>query len=167
MKLADLQTENYMHRYTYLQMPPIKKFIELSTMGSSLSPQISSSTYEKTATENFQRICEAYKILSDENKRQIYDIYGMEGLNSRLELGLKLNKVEELKEQLEKLRRMEEQKEMSTHFLLPTGTILANLSLPQYLNGDGIMGGIWESKEISVVGLPQLYLGMQFLQLLP
>ncbi|MBA0638317.1 hypothetical protein Godav_021964 [Gossypium davidsonii] len=39
---------------------------------------------------------------------QIYDIYGMESLNSRLELGPKLNKLEEIKEQLEKLRRMEE-----------------------------------------------------------
>ncbi|MBA0584357.1 hypothetical protein Gorai_015173 [Gossypium raimondii] len=53
-------------------------------------------------------IFEAYKILSDENKRQIYDIYGMEGLNSGLELGPKLNKLEEIKEQLEKLRRVEE-----------------------------------------------------------
>ncbi|PPE00209.1 hypothetical protein GOBAR_DD02785 [Gossypium barbadense] len=59
---------------------------------------------KETATENFQRIFEAYKILSDENKRQIYDIHGMEGLNSGLELGPKLNKLEEIKEQLEKLR---------------------------------------------------------------
>ncbi|MBA0852200.1 hypothetical protein Goshw_002386 [Gossypium schwendimanii] len=99
---------------------------------------------KETTTENFQRIFEAYKILSDENKRQIYDIYGMEGLNSRLELGPKLNKLEEIKEQLEKLRRMEEQKEikeqleklrrmeeqkeMSAHFLLPTGTIIITLN---------------------------------------
>ncbi|KAG8486667.1 hypothetical protein CXB51_020057 [Gossypium anomalum] len=70
-----------------------------------------------------------------------YYLMKTRGLNSGLELSPKLNKVEEIKEQLEKLRRMKEQKEMSTHFLLPTGTILANLSLPQYLNGDGIMGG--------------------------
>ncbi|KAM3402595.1 hypothetical protein ACQJBY_006448 [Aegilops geniculata] len=57
------------------------------------------------ATENFQRIRDAYEILSDENKRQIYDIYGMEGLNSGLELGPKLNKPEEIKRQLEELRR--------------------------------------------------------------
>ncbi|KAE8672208.1 hypothetical protein F3Y22_tig00111848pilonHSYRG00187 [Hibiscus syriacus] len=50
---------------------------------------------KEIATENFQRICEAYEILSDESKRQIYDIYGMEGLNSGLEVGPKLNKVEE------------------------------------------------------------------------
>ncbi|KAE8678615.1 Chaperone protein dnaJ 13 [Hibiscus syriacus] len=101
---------------------------------------------KEIATENFQRICEAYEILSDENKRQIYDIYGMEGLNSGLELGPKLNKVEEIKEQLEKLRRMKEQQKMS-HFL-PSGTIVANLSLPQYLDGDGIMGGMAMTSEV-------------------
>lgn len=93
-----------------------------------------------TATENFQRICEAYEILSDENKRQIYDIYGMEGLTSGLELGPKLNRVEELKQELEKLRRQKEDEKFSSH-VRPSGAILANLSLPQYLGGDGIMRG--------------------------
>lgn len=96
---------------------------------------------KEIATENFQRICEAYEILSDENKRQIYDIYGMEGLNSGLELGPKLNKVEEIKEQLEKLKRMKEQQKMSALFL-PKGSIVANLSLPGFLDGDGIMRGM-------------------------
>lgn len=95
---------------------------------------------KEIATENFQRICEAYEILSDENKRQIYDIYGMEGLTSGLELGPKLNKVEELKEELERLRRRKEQEKTLAHFR-PSGTILANLSLPQFLEGDGIMRG--------------------------
>lgn len=94
---------------------------------------------KEIATENFQRICEAYEILSDENKRQIYDIYGMEGLNSGLELGPKLNKVEEIKEQLEKLKRMKEQQKMA--LFLPKGSIVANLSLPQFLDGGGIMRG--------------------------
>ncbi|KAL4324145.1 hypothetical protein GQ457_11G022670 [Hibiscus cannabinus] len=101
---------------------------------------------KEIATENFQRICEAYEILSDENKRQIYDIYGMEGLNSGLELGPKLNKADEIKEQLEKLRRMKEREKMS-HFL-PSGTIVANLSLPQYLDGDGIMEGMSMTSEV-------------------
>ncbi|XVF13377.1 hypothetical protein REPUB_Repub08aG0202900 [Reevesia pubescens] len=102
---------------------------------------------KEIATENFQKICEAYEILTDENKRQIYDIYGMEGLNSGLELGPKLNKVEEIKEQLEKLKRMKEQQKMSTHFL-PSGSIVANLSLPQFLDGDGIMGGMAMTSEV-------------------
>lgn len=92
------------------------------------------------ATENFQRICEAYEILSDENKRQIYDIYGMEGLTSGLELGPKLNKAEEIKEQLEKLRVRKEQEKIFTHFR-PSGAIVANMSLPDFVLGDGIMRG--------------------------
>lgn len=92
------------------------------------------------ATENFQRICEAYEILSDVNKRLIYDIYGMEGLNSGLELGPKLNKVEELKEELERLRRRKEEEKTFAHFR-PSGTMLANMSLPHLLNGGGIIQG--------------------------
>lgn len=95
---------------------------------------------KEIATENFQRICEAYEILSDETKRQIYDIYGMEGLTSGLELGPKLNKAEEIKEELERLRRMKEQERVSAHFR-PSGSILANLSLPQFLGGGGIVRG--------------------------
>lgn len=99
------------------------------------------------ATENFQRICEAYEILSNEQKRQIYDIYGMEGLRSGLELGTKLNKAEEIKEEFERLRRRKEQEKVSAH-LRPSGSILANLSLPQFLNGDGIIKGMAMASEI-------------------
>ena len=95
---------------------------------------------KEIATENFQRICEAYEILSDESKRQIYDIYGMEGLTSGLELGPKLNKAEEIKEELERLRRKKEQEKVSAH-VQPSGSILANLSFPQFLEGGGIMRG--------------------------
>lgn len=95
---------------------------------------------KEIATENFQRICEAYEILCDQNKRQIYDIYGMEGLTSGLELGPKLNKVEEIKEELERLRRQKEQEKVLAH-VQPSGSILANLSWPQFLEGDGIMRG--------------------------
>ncbi|KAL4027021.1 hypothetical protein IC575_015472 [Cucumis melo] len=99
------------------------------------------------ATENFQRICEAYEILTDENKRQIYDIYGMEGLTSGLELGPKLNKADEIKEELERLRKRKEQEKISAHFR-PSGTILANLSLPHFLEGDGIMRGMAMTSEV-------------------
>jgi len=95
---------------------------------------------KEVATENFQRIRDAYGILSDENKRQIYDIYGMEGLNSGLELGPKLSKPEEIKEQLERLRRRKEEEKIFTH-ALPIGSIIANFSVPHYLNGGGIMRG--------------------------
>ncbi|KAL7165090.1 hypothetical protein ACSBR2_040882 [Camellia fascicularis] len=99
------------------------------------------------ATENFQRICEAYEILSDERKRQIYDIYGMEGLTSGLELGPKLNKAEEIKEELERLRRRKEMEKVSAH-VQPSGSILANLSLPLFLKGGSIMRGMAMSSEL-------------------
>ena len=72
---------------------------------------------KEVATENFQRIRDAYEILSDENKRQIYDIYGMEGLNSGLELGPKLTKPEEIREQLERLRRRKEEEAATVYSL--------------------------------------------------
>ncbi|KAK7367786.1 hypothetical protein VNO80_09804 [Phaseolus coccineus] len=99
------------------------------------------------ATENFQRICEAYEILSDPHKRQIYDIYGMEGLTSGLELGPKLNGAEEIKAELERLKKMKEREKMAAHFL-PSGTILANMSLPGYLDGGGLLQGMAMTSEI-------------------
>lgn len=92
------------------------------------------------ATENFQRIRDAYEILSDEHKRQIYDIYGMEGLTSGLELGPKLNRPEEVKEELERLRRRKEEEKVLAHSR-PAGSIFAHLSVPQYLEGGGIIRG--------------------------
>ncbi|CAL0331697.1 unnamed protein product [Lupinus luteus] len=99
------------------------------------------------ATENFQRICETYEILSDSNKRQIYDIYGMEGLNSGLELGPRLDKAEEIKAELERLRKMKERQKMLTHFQ-SSATILANMSVPHFLDGDGLFRGMAMTSEI-------------------
>ncbi|XP_061357836.1 chaperone protein dnaJ 13 [Gastrolobium bilobum] len=99
------------------------------------------------ATENFQRICEAYEILSDPNKRQIYDIYGMEGLTSGLELGPRLDKAEEIKAELERLKRMKEREKMASHFR-SSGTILVNMSLPHCLNGHGLFRGMAMTSEI-------------------
>ena len=92
------------------------------------------------ATENFQKIRDAYEILTDEQKRLIYDIYGMEGLKSGLELGPKLSKPDEIKEELERLQRRKEQAKVLAH-ARPTGALIANLSLPRFLNGEGIMRG--------------------------
>ncbi|XP_065857882.1 chaperone protein dnaJ 13 isoform X2 [Euphorbia lathyris] len=148
-----------MQCYKYRRRPPMKKLKRPTATGLKFITLTSTRTFKlrscietciqmkEIATQNFQRICEAYEILSDENKRQIYDIYGMEGLTSGLELGPKLNKPEELKEELEKLRRMKEQEKMAAHFR-PSGTILVNLSLPEFLDGDGIMRGMAMSSEV-------------------
>lgn len=102
---------------------------------------------KETATENFQRIREAYEILSDENKRQIYDIYGMEGVNSGLELGPRLSKVEEIKEELERLKKMKEEEKSMANFR-PSGVVMANLSLPQFLEGHGLMAGMAMASQV-------------------
>lgn len=99
------------------------------------------------ATENFQRVCEAYEILSDPNKRQVYDIYGMEGLKSGLELGSRLDRAEEIKAELERLKRRREHEKMVASFQ-SSGTILANLSVPQYLDGDGLFRGMAMTSEV-------------------
>ncbi|CAN8316502.1 unnamed protein product [Cochlearia groenlandica] len=106
------------------------------------SPQM-----KEVATANFQRICEAYEILSDETKRLIYDLYGMEGLTSGLELGPRLSKAEEIREELERIKRRQEEAKKMAHFL-PTGSILFNLSLPDFLDGDGIMRGMVMSSQV-------------------
>ncbi|CAL5187644.1 unnamed protein product [Lathyrus oleraceus] len=102
---------------------------------------------KEAATENFQRVCEAYEILSDPNKRQVYDIYGMEGLKSGLELGPSLDKAEEIKAELDRLKRMREQEKRAAR-IQSSGTIMSNMSLPQYLHGDGLFKGMAMTSEI-------------------
>ncbi|KAF9613739.1 hypothetical protein IFM89_010249 [Coptis chinensis] len=106
-----------------------------------------SNEMKEIATENFQRICEAYEILSDEKKRMIYDIYGMEGLNAGMELGTKLNKADEIKEEIERLKRLKEQEKMLNH-VQPSASLFANLSLPEFLHGNGIMKGMAIASEL-------------------
>ncbi|CAD5163862.1 unnamed protein product [Musa acuminata subsp. malaccensis] len=113
-----------------------KAFLNLSGVAhpdKHLDPEL-----KDAATENFRQIVEAYDVLNNEEKRQIYDIYGMEGLKSGLELGPHLNKVEELKEQLEKLKRHKEQEKVLAHGPASM-TLVAKLSLPSYLDGHGII----------------------------
>ncbi|CAH8387169.1 unnamed protein product [Eruca vesicaria subsp. sativa] len=102
---------------------------------------------KEVAEENFKRICEAYEILSDETKRLIYDLYGMEGLASGLELGPRLSKAEEIKEELERIKRREEEAKKMAHFM-PSGSIVFNLSLPSFLDGDGIMRGMVMASQV-------------------
>ncbi|GMH44031.1 hypothetical protein BSKO_11965 [Bryopsis sp. KO-2023] len=56
------------------------------------------------AAEGFAVINEAYEVLSSPPKRQVYDIYGKQGLAAGLDVGTKLKSVDELKAQWEKFR---------------------------------------------------------------
>jgi len=64
----------------------------------------------------------------------------MEGLTSGFELGLRLNGAEEIKAELKRLKRMKEHEKVVAHFL-PFGTILAIMSLPLYVDGNGLLIG--------------------------
>lgn len=41
----------------------------------------------KNATEIFKKVSEAYQVLSDKEKKNIYDMYGKEGLKERQNQG--------------------------------------------------------------------------------
>ncbi|KAL2613341.1 hypothetical protein R1flu_025033 [Riccia fluitans] len=84
------------------------------------------------ATENFQRIREAYEILSDERKRQVYDLYGMEGLTSGLELGPKLKTRDEVRQEFERLQQRQEERKLASH-IHHRGSMLVNMSAVQTL----------------------------------
>lgn len=98
------------------------------------------------ATQNFQRIREAYEILSDERKRQIYDLYGMEGLTSGLELGPKLKSREEVKAEFQRLQQRQEERRLAAH-VHHRGSLLVNLSLVQFLDS-------FESPRMNGLGSP-------------
>lgn len=84
------------------------------------------------ATKNFQKIQEAYDVLSDEQKRRIYDLYGMEGLTSGLELGPKLKSRKEDKAQFECLHQHEEEKRLAAH-VHHRGSLFMNMTLVPFL----------------------------------
>eukprot|EP00192_Tetraselmis_astigmatica_P008949 CAMPEP_0117666956 /NCGR_PEP_ID=MMETSP0804-20121206/10677_1 /TAXON_ID=1074897 /ORGANISM="Tetraselmis astigmatica, Strain CCMP880" /LENGTH=617 /DNA_ID=CAMNT_0005474585 /DNA_START=142 /DNA_END=1993 /DNA_ORIENTATION=+ len=64
------------------------------------------------ASQSFNRINEAYTVLSDPVKRQIYDIYGMEGLNSGLEVGSANVSKDELRQQWEQFKQQKKKVEL-------------------------------------------------------
>ncbi|MCO5599085.1 hypothetical protein L7F22_053185 [Adiantum nelumboides] len=82
------------------------------------------------ATESFQRIREAYEILSDERKRKIYDLYGMEGLSSGMELGPNVKSVDEFLKEFEKLKKHRREHVMSDR-VRQSGSLVVNLSLAE------------------------------------
>lgn len=51
------------------------------------------------AQEAFSKLQEAYEVLSDPHKRDVYDVYGKEGLSAGLSVGTKLKSTDELRKE--------------------------------------------------------------------
>ncbi|MEW5320293.1 MAG: hypothetical protein WDW38_011375 [Sanguina aurantia] len=60
------------------------------------------------AQETFGKLQQAHEILSDTTKRQIYDVYGKQGLSAGFEVGPSLTGLAELKKQWEEFKRKQE-----------------------------------------------------------
>ncbi|KAI8905618.1 hypothetical protein EDD86DRAFT_194059 [Gorgonomyces haynaldii] len=68
-------------------------------------------TNKESASKRFQQIQRAYDILSDPNRRHIYDLYGEEGLKQTWDIGPKLKTKEEIQHEYERKIEMEKQLE--------------------------------------------------------
>lgn len=84
------------------------------------------------ATQNFQRIREAYEILSDPRKRQIYDLYGLEGLSSGLELGPKLKSRDEIRKEFERLQLRKQERNLALH-VHQAGSLALNINASRFI----------------------------------
>ena len=62
----------------------------------------------ETAARRFAHVQEAYSVLSDPEKRDVYDVYGLEGLRAGLEVGHPLHRAEDIKREF---RRFKEEQE--------------------------------------------------------
>ncbi|KAI8084642.1 uncharacterized protein BX664DRAFT_360483 [Halteromyces radiatus] len=68
--------------------------------------------HKRIAEGRFQVIQQAYEVLSDPQRRVIYDTYGVEGLNATWELGPKFKTPEELQAEYEKQARLKREQDL-------------------------------------------------------
>ncbi|KAI9268335.1 hypothetical protein BDA99DRAFT_435537 [Phascolomyces articulosus] len=69
---------------------------------------------KKLAEAKFQVIQKAYEVISDPQKRAIYDTYGEEGLNAKWEVGPKFKTSQEMQEEYEKKARLQREQELDS-----------------------------------------------------
>jgi len=67
---------------------------------------------KKAAKTKFQVIQKAYEVLTDPNKRTIYDMFGEEGLSTSWEVGPRLKTPQELREEFERQTRLKKEQEV-------------------------------------------------------
>ena len=72
----------------------------------------SSSVLREAASRSFNTLNEAYEILSDKERRRVYDVYGMAGLNAGLEIGRRRKSLREISEEFERARAKERRAQM-------------------------------------------------------
>ena len=66
----------------------------------------------EAAARDFNRLNEAYEVLTDKERRRIYDVYGEAGLAAGLEVGHRHKTIAEISEEFERARAKEAQQRM-------------------------------------------------------
>lgn len=74
--------------------------------------KVANAAHHDEAALLFTRMQEAYEVLSDPQKRDIYDVYGKEGLSAGLQLGDKLKTREELRAEWEAFQQQQKKAEL-------------------------------------------------------
>ncbi|KAI7847477.1 hypothetical protein BDC45DRAFT_451794 [Circinella umbellata] len=69
---------------------------------------------KKLAETKFQVIQKAYEVISDPQKRAIYDTYGEEGLNAKWEVGPKFKTTQEMREEYERKAKLQREQELDS-----------------------------------------------------
>ena len=99
------------------------------------------------AKENFQKIRQAFDVLGNPIQRQIYDIYGPQGVASGLELGTKLDGSEEIEAELERQQMRQRERKRAAH-VNHAGAVLNHINLSPS-PGRPYMSGLQSSTQVS------------------
>jgi len=81
---------------------------------------------KEAAIAQFQRITKAYEVLSDPTQRAIYDLYGEEGIQSKMQLGPVLTTPSEIKAEFERVQREKDEARLRAQ-LRPKGSVTTTI----------------------------------------